>query len=291
MRGNLALAQLGYAERRSIPAYAGEPAAGVCQTVWGQVYPRVCGGTPARQRPGRRYGGLSPRMRGNPDSTWLSTSGWRSIPAYAGEPKRWGCGGAAMKVYPRVCGGTPVPCRMGMMPPGLSPRMRGNRPANIRFRYQRRSIPAYAGEPGFPAGIWTTRKVYPRVCGGTYNPDCLRVRDEGLSPRMRGNRLNLDGLCAAARSIPAYAGEPDVSSSDIGGRTVYPRVCGGTPTAPMMYRWPMGLSPRMRGNQGRTAGTSPSKGSIPAYAGEPPTPLKSAWPTWVYPRVCGGTRR
>ena len=52
--------------RRSIPARAGEPAS-TCQIVpcsW--VYPRACGGTAKERRPAGGHGGLSPRVRGNP---------------------------------------------------------------------------------------------------------------------------------------------------------------------------------------------------------------------------------
>ena len=50
-------------------------------------------------------------------------------------------------VYPRVCGGTPQPAAPAYSPPGLSPRVRGNR-GNTRLRNG-------------------GRRVYPRVCGGT----------------------------------------------------------------------------------------------------------------------------
>ena len=63
-----------------------------------------------------------------------------------------------------------------------------------------------------------------------------------------------------------------------------------------------GLSPRVRGNQsasqdGKTARSywPVRQRSIPACAGEPPTPVQNGVgsnndrATWVYPRVCGGT--
>ena len=59
---------------------------------------------------------------------------------------------------------------------------------------------------------------------------------------------------------------------------------------PMMMPYSAGLSPRMRGNQGRREGTSPSEGSIPAYAGEPYQRAAKRAEGQVYPRVCGGTR-
>ena len=70
---------------------------------------------------------------------------------------------------------------------------------------------------------------------------------------------------------------------------VYPRVCGGTnedtPLLPRRY----GLSPRMRGNLCQFHIIPQNVGSIPAYAGEPPSAMVQMPPVPVYPRVCGGT--
>ena len=65
MRGNQSADAARRVGRRSIPAYAGEPACAVSLSQSLRVYPRVCGGTrpPAAGRPIRH--GLSPRMRGN----------------------------------------------------------------------------------------------------------------------------------------------------------------------------------------------------------------------------------
>ena len=50
-----------------------------------------------------------------------------------------------------------------------------------------------------------------------------------------------------------------------------------------------GLSPRVRGNlpSGRMTGSAAR--SIPACAGEPPSPNSTGGRKGVYPRVCGGT--
>ena len=175
----------------SIPAYAGEPAAGRGRSLPPTVYPRVCGGTQASAGIGAKAEGLSPRMRGN---HWLGGgrgAGGGSIPAYAGEPRFLLTECDKMTVYPRVCGGTPCRITCHLSVSGLSPRMRGNRPAVWRGLRWAGSIPAYAGEPSgrmAPAG---SSGVYPRVCGGT-GADPVRVGDSGgLSPRMRGNRCAL----------------------------------------------------------------------------------------------------
>ena len=50
---------------------------------------------------------------------------------------------------------------------------------------------------------------------------------------------------------------------------VYPRVCGGTLAKALPSRRNKGLSPRVRGNLGKSYGTPAGGGSIPACAGEP----------------------
>ena len=130
----------------SIPAYAGEPRAGMGGIGGFQVYPRVCGGTPGLRHAGAVVRGLSPRMRGNPVGGGFTSRRRRSIPAYAGEPttyrlalgKRWSIPAYAgepttyrslyhsVRVYPRVCGGTGLPPPKPPPQRGLSPRMRGN---------------------------------------------------------------------------------------------------------------------------------------------------------------------
>ena len=61
-----------------------------------------------------------------------------------------------------------------------------------------------------------------------------------------------------------------------------------------MSRWPFptspGLSPRVRGNQGRPLCHLPRRGSIPARAGEPALSMVISSLLEVYPRACGGTQ-
>ena len=91
---------------------------------------------------------------------------------------------------------------------GLSPRVRGNRAGCQPVPHRRRSIPACAGEPGPTSLSRYDKKVYPRVCGGTCQVQASSLKQEGLSPRVRGN-LDTDLLQnISLGSIPACAGEP-----------------------------------------------------------------------------------
>ena len=215
----------------------------------------------------------------------------RSIPACAGEPTT-GIGRArAPPVYPRVCGGTThelfEPCAFT----GLSPRVRGNRWSSSACRPSRRSIPACAGEPSSTCSIVRMRRVYPRVCGGTWDRPLTQLAESGLSPRVRGNHVGRQPPVRDRRSIPACAGEPAGAAQRLRHSAVYPRVCGGTTVLIAVSAKVKGLSPRVRGNLLDTQGDHVARRSIPACAGEPFPCRRLARVNKVYPRVCGGTSR
>ena len=174
---------------------------------------------------------------------------------------------------------------------GLSPRVRGNRPAGIPGKMCRRSIPACAGEPTSWCGPVRPVRVYPRVCGGTSTTVRCRWIMRGLSPRVRGNRSHRRTAPARIGSIPACAGEPCSRSRISWLSGVYPRVCGGTADGMPNYFHRMGLSPRVRGNLLARCPEWGNARSIPACAGEPCTWHFRTAPCRVYPRVCGGTEQ
>ena len=133
--------------------------------------------------------------------------------------------------------------------------------------------------------------VYPRVCGGTEPCNRLERYEQGLSPRVRGNRRAAPGRGPSDGSIPACAGEPALGLKITNMDKVYPRVCGGTVTIDYWAGGHVGLSPRVRGNLADPAGPRRPPGSIPACAGEPAFGRGKIFLFWVYPRVCGGTLR
>ena len=178
---------------RSIPACAGEPPTPPSATIYGWVYPRVCGGTSTACPPPTGAPGLSPRVRGNPTARSLSPAGAGSIPACAGEPLSLIDGCRPFRVYPRVCGGTPDAPQCYHIWVGLSPRVRGNRSAMWYAPPFSRSIPACAGEPAAAASSRSRSRVYPRVCGGTISWRLNSMYSSGLSPRVRGNLLRRRG--------------------------------------------------------------------------------------------------
>ena len=228
-----------------------------------------------------------------------------------------------------MCGGTIEPPSCLSPSAGLSPRVRGNHSWRNRRIATTMSIPACAGEPPIQRRQSRQCGVYPRVCGGTREVLTAANLNNGLSPRVRGNRhaRQCDGepvrsipACAgepsvfvwwlsvcrvyprvrgtpypvpptatAVGSIPACAGEPAGGAGSGGEQGVYPRVCGGTNEAWLDGRLRGGLSPRVRGNPIMIITAVAFIGSIPACAGEPLCALTLLDSLEVYPRVCGGT--
>ncbi len=127
VRGSPAPARRWRSVRGSIPARAGEPCfANTARPVPG-VYPRACGGARSAAPPRHRTLGLSPRVRGSPETTSPFTQALGSIPARAGEPPLLPVRDIRARVYPRACGGAIMATIPAIAWWGLSPRVRGSR--------------------------------------------------------------------------------------------------------------------------------------------------------------------
>ena len=241
-----------------------------------KVYPRVCGGT-VPMTPYRGCSkGLSPRVRGNRADDPVPGMLEGSIPACAGEPSISAGRISSMRVYPRVCGGTPNLSRLRPALAGLSPRVRGNPSAWISFLRSRRSIPACAGEPVKTPLSEPTIWVYPRVCGGTVGGIQAGKELAGLSPRVRGNHSDRRPHRFGLRSIPACAGEPCPSRSRWSASPVYPRVCGGTQRISTFVGQIRGLSRVCGGTCGKTHAAGTAFGLSPRVRGNHFLHIRSA---------------
>ena len=256
---------------------------------WPRVYPRACGGTFCRGFCRASPPGLSPRVRGNLQVGEVHQHRRRSIPARAGEPRPTAAVAGRRRVYPRACGGTINRAGRPRGGEGLSPRVRGNPPTLIEAYGHGGSIPARAGEPQDDSQRRLQQRVYPRACGGTFLLCGHRSPQQGLSPRVRGNRAAPTSTGATSRSIPARAGEPTRRPWGLRTCTVYPRACGGTAYRTRKSPGAWGLSPRVRGNREEGDLHVVLPRSIPARAGEPTRPTAPTLSPTVYPRACGGT--
>ena len=151
-----------------------------------------------------------------------------SIPACAGKPSFAISSIGDLGVYPRVCGETAFVQPAQQCPHGLSPRVRGNLPIGVQVRLSIRSIPACAGKPTLESCPVTFSAIYPRVCGETTINGLATFNYAGLSPRVRGNRIDAMTSLTDVGSIPACAGKPHLPRQSSPGESVYPRVCGET---------------------------------------------------------------
>ena len=240
---------------RSIPAHAGEPDGRLLREMRTAVYPRPRGGTATAPVQGIIGGGLSPPTRGNRGRARNRTPGRRSIPAHAGEPGSAWDTGAPRAVYPRPRGGTASSAPLPVSAMGLSPPTRGNRGLRRHPPPSRGSIPAHAGEPRNLRRPERGDGVYPRPRGGTTDHALPAGQGGGLSPPTRGNPLYCCQGDIAVGSIPAHAGEPDMSVAYVDHEGVYPRPRGGTCLRPSPRRARRGLSPPTRGNHDSGART------------------------------------
>ena len=150
-------------------------------------------------------------------------------------------------------------------------------------------IPACAGQPHAPRALYLLLGAYPRVCGATGRAGASPRPRLGLSPRVRGNLLQLVNDADCIGPIPACAGQPRAQGSTWATSRAYPRVCGATYRRIRVVRFSMGLSPRVRGNRNDIHARRIGKGPIPACAGQPTQIWREALADRAYPRVCGAT--
>ena len=195
------------------------------------------------------------------------------------------------RVYPRVGGETSQSAELSQPLEGLSPRGRGNPPGPAAGAGRPRSIPAWAGKPWEAWNRLPMSRVYPRVGGETRHWTQTSCSSTGLSPRGRGNRIHISHESRRERSIPAWAGKPNDSTTTFVRMGVYPRVGGETSCSCRACRWRYGLSPRGRGNRYHRGRRQQRIGSIPAWAGKPRSYRSASSRPAVYPRVGGETSR
>ena len=240
------------------------------------VYPRVGGATNWRRTWTAGGRGLSPRGRGNPWPSHNRIPLRGSIPAWAGQPSPLPTFRAIDRVYPRVGGATIAWTARSCVSTGLSPRGRGNRHHDRVDVALHGSIPAWAGQPADSPRSASRSTVYPRVGGATDRCDGQRGKRRGLSPRGRGNPLKWRAVSFYDGSIPAWAGQPGEDWWLVNDNAVYPRVGGATLRRQAQRKLARGLSPRGRGNRLCNGSSTARSGPIPAWAGQPSSPVALA---------------
>ena len=226
-------------------------------------------------------------MRGARAGKSQAIASSRIIPAYAGSTAIATAILGVFRDHPRVCGEHRPPPQSRTTASGSSPRMRGAPPTLGRPTICKRIIPAYAGSTDLQSAPDHLRKDHPRVCGEHSIRALPAFVRRGSSPRMRGAPCRSTLLACSAGIIPAYAGSTSLKALIAPTLRDHPRVCGEHEAGQGRLHPLGGSSPRMRGAQGRPAGSRLDKRIIPAYAGS--TCRRSCATAWTrdHPRVCG----
>ena len=188
-RGKPTAATTSSADRGSIPAWAGEAARFHLSWCALWVDPRVGGGSSSGVFASAPWTGRSPRGRGKLEIDQGQRGQGGSIPAWAGE-----AGGSLGKyrygrVDPRVGGGSLALQRSKRGSPGRSPRGRGKLAFKTAHLQRFGSIPAWAGEARACTRARLSRRVDPRVGGGSVPDVAVLLAVKGRSPRGRGKPL------------------------------------------------------------------------------------------------------
>ena len=215
------------AQRRFIPACAGNRVNVSTARLRKPVHPRVCGEQPFAEASQAWQLGSSPRVRGTGVDDGGHQIDIRFIPACAGNSTGSGRRLVPLPVHPRVCG--------------------EQNHANSAICCRKRFIPACAGNRQAQPARRVARAVHPRVCGEQFGEVLREVTRDGSSPRVRGTDVPDLPTDSDLRFIPACAGNSPHRPGKRKRYAVHPRVCG---EQIIHRRHPpnrRGSSPRVRG--------------------------------------------
>ena len=150
---------------------------------------------------------------------------------------------------------------------GSSPRLRGTGLRPVSRSWNKRFIPAPAGNGGAGCSQHSPQPVHPRACGERIT--CMESGDDadGSSPRLRGTGIGIQAEGSCCRFIPAPAGNGVAVVTARPTTTVHPRACGERVFHPAR---------ELAGER-----------FIPAPAGNGMASTMDSWSWPVHPRACG----
>ena len=165
--------------------------------------------------------------------------------------------------------------------------MRGTQHRLVPRRYDKRFIPARAGNTHKRGLSFPYKPVHPRACGEHGVPELRLGGTSGSSPRVRGTHYNPPFHVVLPRFIPARAGNTKGRPYLEQAPTVHPRACGEHSVNAIGVQYEDGSSPRVRGTLMALICHALARRFIPARAG-------NTWLRWllrpirsVHPRACG----
>ncbi len=172
---------------RFIPAHAGNTSSVTSIRRKLTVHPRARGEHAAFITAHVRMVGSSPRTRGTPVAATLVHELCRFIPAHAGNTTACWSPAPPSPVHPRARGEHSAGEGLRLARVGSSPRTRGTHPREHSARYERRFIPAHAGNTSPPRRRPKGRPVHPRARGEHHDRARWADREVRFIPAHAGN--------------------------------------------------------------------------------------------------------
>ena len=272
---------------RFIPARAGNTAPGPAISSRRSVHPRSRGEHPSSRPRASPSPGSSPLARGTPRGANRIRSGFRFIPARAGNTPRGARAPAPGAVHPRSRGehgGIHSPASFDL---GSSPLARGTQARQQRAFTAARFIPARAGntDRGRPSPRGSS--VHPRSRGEHLGLRDVAQPPGGSSPLARGTRSGEPRIIITCRFIPARAGNTPSRSTSPSRPPVHPRSRGEHEVDRGAGGHGGGSSPLARGTPCIGNDIARWRRFIPARAGNTPRTTSTPPTNSVHPRSRG----
>ena len=205
-RGTPLLQQHVTDELRFIPACAGNAAPAPPVSRLGPVHPRMRGERTMIGADRPRIVGSSPHARGTPEGTFPTIKPKRFIPACAGNAVSLIYRLTNIAVHPRMRGERRVVNVSARVSGGSSPHARGTHVQFFSMNFNKRFIPACAGNAHWPTCSSRISAVHPRMRGERVPVVGLAGFSGGSSPHARGTRERQQPQSETLRFIPACAG-------------------------------------------------------------------------------------
>ncbi len=287
LRGTLGASMWQNCFGRFIPAPAGNTRPNLSILSPPTVHPRACGEHIAVIANLASACGSSPRLRGTLRHHRIGSLKLRFIPAPAGNTLGTSISSGIITVHPRACGEHSCANATAGFSAGSSPRLRGT-PSHAAFiDFERRFIPAPAGNTRVSHPDCVPHAVHPRACGEHGTKSWWTCIISGSSPRLRGTPIKIKETAVDRRFIPAPAGNTTPRTTSPITCAVHPRACGehfGASCSPGAVR---GSSPRLRGTHLQAQALEHCSRFIPAPAGNTGSALGRGSAAAVHPRACG----
>ena len=213
-------------DHRFIPARAGNSLSQIISFFTGAVHPRSCGEQDLDREGVSPLPGSSPLVRGTGLLLRTVIRQKRFIPARAGNSCEKPVDKGGITVHPRSCGEQNGRIFSARSIFGSSPLVRGTDNHLAHYIWDKRFIPARAGNSSGRIYFAMSVPVHPRSCGEQGNGVAVPIPDAGSSPLVRGTACKPPLLLFRSRFIPARAGNRSRLLIAFLSATVHPRSCG-----------------------------------------------------------------